>query len=211
MWCERLIDDGAGAVGGGHRRGGVERAQRQPRPRQPAAVPRLHGGARVDDLRLAGLRHRALLDLGEVRREQRQAVRRVAEQVAVDQHGGDVARRCRRARRRGSAVHARTRRARRRGSGNGRSGGHDVGRVAGVRRGRLTVAAIPQDSSGAREPCCAGVSRRPRPHRASFLAADQHRHVSPGPASSSSAACASSRSRSARGARRARCAPCISR
>ena len=41
---------------------------------------------------LAGLRHRALLDLAEVGREQREAVRRVPEEVAGDQHVGDVAR-----------------------------------------------------------------------------------------------------------------------
>ncbi len=52
---------------------------------------RLRRRARVDDHRLARLRHRALLDLGEVGGEQREAVRRVAEEVASDEHVGDVA------------------------------------------------------------------------------------------------------------------------
>ena len=61
-------------------------------PGQPVAIPGLHGRPRVDDARLARLRHRALLDLAQVRREQREAVRGVAEEVAVDEDRRDVTR-----------------------------------------------------------------------------------------------------------------------
>ena len=46
--------------------------------------------ARVDDRRLARLRHPPLRELVEITAQQRQPVRRVPHQVAVDQHGGDI-------------------------------------------------------------------------------------------------------------------------
>ncbi len=85
-------DDGAGAALARHRRGALERRAASATGRAGARRPRFPRGAAPDDLRLARFRHRALVDLGEIRREQREAVRRVAEQVGVEQDVGDVAR-----------------------------------------------------------------------------------------------------------------------
>ncbi len=83
-------DDGAGAACLGHRDGGVERAQREPRAGKAAAVPGLRRGAGAHDHGLARFRHFALLDFGEIWRQQREAVRRMSEKVAGDEDVGDV-------------------------------------------------------------------------------------------------------------------------
>ena len=59
---------------------------------QAAPVPGLRGGPLADDLRLAGLGHGPLLDFREVGPEQREPVRAVPEQIAVDEDDGNVAR-----------------------------------------------------------------------------------------------------------------------
>ena len=82
--------DGARAVHPGHRERGIERATYEPGARQPLPVPRLRDGCRVDDCRCARLRHSPLRELVEIIGEQRQTVRRVSHQVAVDQHGADI-------------------------------------------------------------------------------------------------------------------------
>ena len=63
---------------------------REPGARQPLPVPCLRDGCRVDDCRRARLRHSPLRELVEIVGEQRQTVRRVSHQVAVDQHGADI-------------------------------------------------------------------------------------------------------------------------
>jgi len=73
---------------GRHRRCRIEGAQREPGPGQPLAVPCCAGRPRIDDGRLARLRHCAFLDFREIRREQCEAVRRVAEEVGGDEHVG---------------------------------------------------------------------------------------------------------------------------
>jgi hypothetical protein len=83
-------DDRAGAVGSRHASRRVERAQRQPGTGQATPIPGLRGRARVDDERLAGLRHRVLFDLGKVRGEERKSVRRVSQEIAGDEHVADV-------------------------------------------------------------------------------------------------------------------------
>jgi len=58
----------------------------EPDPRQPPAVP-AHTSASVGDhLGFARLRHRAALNLLQVARRERQAVRRVAHQIGLDEH-----------------------------------------------------------------------------------------------------------------------------
>ena len=60
----------------------------------PGRRPPSHVCAAGRELTTVGapvFRHRALLDLAEVGREQRESVRRVAEQIAGDEHVGDVA------------------------------------------------------------------------------------------------------------------------
>ncbi len=84
-------DDGAGAGLARHRRRALERAQREPRSGQARAVPGFRGGAPADQLRLARFGHCALVDLGEIRCEQCEPVRRVSEQVGVEKNVGDVA------------------------------------------------------------------------------------------------------------------------
>ena len=52
-----------------------------------------HNCAAGRELRIvgrAGLRHGALLDFDKIGREQRKPVRRMAEKVGFDQHGGDI-------------------------------------------------------------------------------------------------------------------------
>jgi len=73
-----------------HVRCRVEGAQRDPRTRQSRAVPRLNRRAHAANDGLPRLGHGALVDLGQVGREQREAVRRVAEEIAVEENGSDV-------------------------------------------------------------------------------------------------------------------------
>ena len=75
-----------------HRLRGVDCTQREPRARQPLPVPGLRGLRCVDRDRLAGLAHPIVCDLVEVAGQQREAVRRVAHQVAVEQDRGGIAR-----------------------------------------------------------------------------------------------------------------------
>src|SRR5581483_8411525 len=84
--------DGGHAVLPGARGGEIERAANQPWAGQPLAVPGDSGGKIREDPRFAGARHPAAFDFVEVRREQREAVRVVAEQVSFDEHLGDVPR-----------------------------------------------------------------------------------------------------------------------
>ena len=122
----RALDDHrTGAAGARHGDGGVERAQRQPRSRQPLSVPRLRGGARVDDHRVAVAAHRSLFDFAEVAGQQREAMGRVTEQVAIDQDRSDV---CGNVAAHAECLHQGTGEGGERGSVvTGGSGGHDVG------------------------------------------------------------------------------------
>ena len=157
-------------------------------PGQPLAVPRLRRRARVDDRRLARLRHRALLDLGEIGREQREAVRRVAEEIAGRRARRRRRARCRRARRRdrASAVANATQRV------GGEAGAAMVGihRRRGAKsestrrltRPRDSPTILPDAPSRARA-WRVGRLRRPRPSqprippRAPLVADRQRRHV----------------------------------
>ena len=85
-------DHRPGAAGSRHLGGAIERTQCKPRPGQALAVPHLRGCAAAAHARLARRRHPAIDDLVEIGRKQRQPVRRVSEQVAVEQHIGDVPR-----------------------------------------------------------------------------------------------------------------------
>lgn len=67
----------------------VDRTADQPRARQTATIPGGHCGTFGEHARLAGARHRALVDLAQVAGKQREAVGVVAEQVAFDRHLGD--------------------------------------------------------------------------------------------------------------------------
>jgi hypothetical protein len=82
----------AGAALPRHASGRVERAPGEPRSGQAIAVPDLRGGPAGDHRGLTGLRHSVVRQLVEIQREQRETVRRVAEQVTVEQHVGDIAR-----------------------------------------------------------------------------------------------------------------------
>ena len=82
-------DDGAGAVNFGASDGEIEGPHDEPRPGKALAVPRNRSGPIGDDAGLAGLCHRAFFELGEVRREEGEAVRGVAEEVALGENLGD--------------------------------------------------------------------------------------------------------------------------
>ena len=92
MWCERRITTvpvpcvDAIAIAASSARS----VSQGPGSRWPSQV--CAAGSALTTVGLAVLRHRALRELVEVRRGEREAVRRVAEQVAVDEHVGDVAR-----------------------------------------------------------------------------------------------------------------------
>ncbi len=83
-------DDGAGTALARHDRRRGERAQGEPRPGQPVAIPGLRGEPTHQHRRLTGSGHPVVSELVEVRREQRETVRRMTEQVAVEQYAGDV-------------------------------------------------------------------------------------------------------------------------
>ena len=67
-------------------------AQHQPRAGKALAVPGGAGAALVHHFIFARARHAAAFDFGEIRRQQRQAVGIVAQQIAFDQDVRDVAR-----------------------------------------------------------------------------------------------------------------------
>ena len=88
MWWLRRIDDGAGPELPRASARQRDRLQREPGTGQSPPVPR-HGRRMVGEhLRHARERHLLLLDLGEIERKQLQAVRRVPEQIALDQDVG---------------------------------------------------------------------------------------------------------------------------
>ena len=82
--------DGAGTAHARHRRRTVERAQRQPRTGKSLAIPHFRGPVPTSHLRLAVLGHPSFDELLEIRREQRQAMRRVSEEIGIQQHLGDI-------------------------------------------------------------------------------------------------------------------------
>ena len=87
----RTPDDyGAGAARRGHCHGALECAQREPRSGQSFAVPIFGGSAAIEHVGCARLGHATVGQFVEVGREQRQAMRRVPEQVRIEQHRRNV-------------------------------------------------------------------------------------------------------------------------
>ncbi len=83
--------DGARATLPRHGGGCLERTQRQPGAGKPLTVPGLDSAPTRDDRRFAAPGHPVVHKLVEIRREQGEAVRGVPEQIAIDEHVGDVA------------------------------------------------------------------------------------------------------------------------
>ena len=81
-------DHRAGALGVGTLCGQFDGLQHQPRTRQALAVPGHCGRVVRHHQRLAFFAHLARLQFGQIRGEQGQAVRGVAQQIAFQQHVG---------------------------------------------------------------------------------------------------------------------------
>ena len=84
--------NGAGAAHARHCRRTVERAQCQPRTGKALAIPHFRGPVPTSHFRLAILGHPSFGELFQIRREQRQAVRRVPEKIGIEQHIGHIPR-----------------------------------------------------------------------------------------------------------------------
>jgi hypothetical protein len=81
-------DHGAGALAAGALCGQIDGLQHQPRTGQPLAVPGHCCRVVRHHQRLALLAHLARRQLGQIRGEQGQAVRGMAQQIAFQQHIG---------------------------------------------------------------------------------------------------------------------------
>jgi hypothetical protein len=81
-------DHGASALAAGALCGQIDGLQHQPRTRQALAVPGHCGRVVRHHQRLALFAHLARLQLGQIRGEQGQAVRVMAQQIAFEQHIG---------------------------------------------------------------------------------------------------------------------------
>ena len=81
-------DHGAGALGACALCGQIDGLQHQPRTGQALAVPGHCSRVVRHHQRLALLAHLARLQLGQIRGEQGQAVRGMAQQIAFQQHVG---------------------------------------------------------------------------------------------------------------------------